>query len=759
VNGSETQTRVTLPIGGMNCGACAVRVERALADAAGVASAAVNFATQRAVVEFDPGATDAARLSEVVRAAGYEVPAGPADETPAAADWEQQARARELRDLTARFRVAAAFTLPVLYGAMAGMLGLPAVAILELPWVQALLTTPVLAYSGAPFFAGAARAFRHRAADMNTLVALGTGAAYLYSLAVSWSAAGPGGGHAGHGAPVYFEAAAVIITLLLLGRLLEACAKAHTGDAIRSLMRLQARTARVLREGREAEVPIEEVRRGDLVVVRPGEKIPVDGVVRDGESAVDESMLTGESLPVAKAPGDEVFGATLNGTGSFRFEAVRVGAETALAQIIRLVQEAQGGKAPIQRLADRISGVFVPIVLCIAIAAFVAWFDLAPPEVRLQHALTAFVSVLIIACPCALGLATPTAIMVGTGRGAEQGILIKGPESLESAHRLTAIVLDKTGTVTEGRPELTDVVPPAGMAEAEFLTLVAAVERRSEHPLGAAIVRGAEARGLALPEPDDFKSLTGRGLEARVQGRAVLIGNRRLFAERGLATDALEADLDRLADLGRTPMLVALDGRAAGLVAVADRVKPTSAAAIAELRALGLRVVMLTGDNRRTAEAVAREVGIDEVRAEVLPEHKAEEVRALQAAGHRVGMVGDGINDAPALAQADVGIAIGTGADVALEASDITLIRGDLRGVAAALRLSQATMRAIRQNLFFAFIYNALGIPVAAGVFYPLFGWLLSPMLASAAMALSSISVVTNSLRLRRQAGGPAGGG
>ncbi|HTE19760.1 MAG TPA: heavy metal translocating P-type ATPase [Armatimonadota bacterium] len=791
---TDDAQRISLPISGMSCAACAARIEKALKRAEGVREANVNFAVHRATVEYDPAATDARTIAAVIRDTGYDTP-DPVEERAEAGDPEREAREAEYGGIRRRFLLAAVLTAPVLVSAMGEMVGLSLPGWLKSPLFQLLLTTPVLLYSGGEFFVAAWRALRHRAADMNTLIALGTGAAYLFSVVVTlWPGAVTTGGH-GHGPPVYFEAAAVIITLILLGRLLEARAKARTGDAIRRLMGLQARTARVLRSGTEREIPVEEVVLGDLVLVRPGEKIPVDGVIRDGESAVDESMLTGESLPVEKRPGDEVFGATVNRTGAFRFEATKVGKDTVLQQIVRLVQDAQGSKAPIQRLADVISGVFVPVVLCIAITAFVLWFNFSPVDVRLQRALVAFVSVLIIACPCALGLATPTAIMVGTGKGAENGILIKGGESLETAHRLGAIILDKTGTLTEGRPELTDVLVKdeggrmkaeggrrsegpenpghlreprthSGMAEeddprshlhpssfilhpSELLRLVASAERVSEHPLGEAIVRGAEARGLRLSEATGFSSITGRGLEARVDGRSVLAGNRRLMAERNVDVSALEAELDRLAGEGRTPMLVAVDGVAAGVVAVADRVKASSAEAVAALERMGLRVVMLTGDNLRTAEAVARQVGITRVMAEVLPEHKAEQVRALQAEGYAVAMVGDGINDAPALAQADVGIAIGTGTDVAMEASDITLIRGDLMGVVTAIQLSSATMRTIRQNLFFAFVYNVLGIPVAAGLLYPFFGVMLSPMIASAAMALSSVSVVTNSLRLR----------
>jgi P-type Cu+ transporter len=808
--------RVSLPLTGMSCAACAARIEKTLQRTQGVRQAHVNFAAHRAAIEYDPRRTDTRTLVETIRDAGYDTagtsearfyvndsecmtcttpkleaavrripgvtqavyntasqqvvveylpgiadlgtvhraiesagyrvedapPSGSVGAAAGEPDWEQQAREQEYRDLWRRFLVALVLGLPVTLVAMAH---------LDFPgnyWFQLLFTTPIMLYSARPFFVGAWGALRHRAADMNTLIAIGTAAAYLFSIwATLWPETVMSPGQ--HRAPVYYEAAAVIIALIVLGRLLEARAKARTGDAIRRLMGLQARTAHVVRGGQELEIPVEEVVPGDLVLVRPGEKIPVDGRVREGESAVDESMLTGESIPVEKRPGDEVFGATVNRTGAFRFEATKVGKDTALQQIVKLVQDAQGSKAPIQRLADVISGIFVPVVLCIAIAAFVLWFDLAPVETRLQQALIAFVSVLIIACPCALGLATPTAIMVGTGKGAENGVLIKGGESLETAHQLDAIILDKTGTITRGQPELTDVVPAPGFDENPLLHLVASAERSSEHPLGEAIVRGAEARGLRLVPVAAFNSITGRGLEASVDGRQVLVGNRRLMEERGIDIAWPAPEMERLSGEGKTPMLVAVDGRAAGVVAVADTVKASSAQAVAALKRLGLEVVMITGDNGRTAEAVARQVGIERVMAEVLPEHKAEQVRKLQGEGKVVAMVGDGINDAPALAQADVGIAIGTGTDVAMEASDVTLIRGDLTGVVTAIELSQATMRAIKQNLFFAFFYNVLGIPVAAGVFYPLFGWMLSPILASAAMALSSVSVVTNSLRLK----------
>ncbi len=723
----------------------------------GVAGADFNLATGEVRVDYLPGATDAAGLRRQIEAFGYAVADVGAGDAVTAEDGIEAAHAAELRSLRRKFLVAAVFSLPVLlmamsHGRIAWLAG-PGAA-----WAQLFLTTPVVLYGGAQFYRGAWAAFRHRAADMNTLIAVGTGTAYLYSLAatvfphlfLAGHGHADGTGGMGMRPPVYYEAASVIIALILLGRMLEARAKGRTSDAIRRLIGLQPRTARVFRHGVEADVPVEQVEVGDVVVVRPGEKIPVDGVVTAGASAVDESMLTGESIPAGKAPGDEVFGATLNRTGSFRFRATKVGSDTALRQIVKLVQDAQGSKAPIARLADVISGIFTPVVICIAIATFVAWFILAPVETRFTLALVNFVSVLIIACPCALGLATPTAIMVGTGRGAENGVLIKGGESLETAHRVDTVVLDKTGTLTRGRPELTDVVPAHGFSADELLRLVASAERGSEHPLGEAVVRGAQARGLALVEATGFRALAGHGIEATVDGRAVLIGNAALLRGRGIDVGAAETRAAELADAGKTPTFAAVDGRHAGILAVADTLKPEAAEAVATLRAMGLRVVMITGDNRRTAGAIARAAGIEHVLAEVLPDGKAREVKRLQSEGRRVAMVGDGINDAPALAQADLGIAIGTGTDVAIEASDVTLIRGDLRGVAGAIRLSRATIRTVRQNLFWAFVYNVIGIPIAAGALYPLFGWLLSPVLASAAMSLSSVSVVANSLRLRR---------
>jgi Cu+-exporting ATPase len=758
--GANNIERVDLSLAGMTCNACARRIERSLVNAEGVRGANVNFATARARVEYDPRVTGAAQLIGAVEEIGY----GASDAAEeGAADREREAAREEQAELRRRFLVAAVLSAPVLLVAMShGSIALFNVSWIN--WAQLFLTLPVIFYSGRPFYQGAWTALKHRAADMNTLIATGTGAAFIYSLVVTiapqlvsadHAGAMPGmSDHAGGGmnaAPVYFEAASVIIALILLGRLLETRARGKTSDAIKRLLGLQPRTARVVREaGRELDVPVEEVVVGDVVVVRPGERIAVDGVVTEGASAVNEAMLTGESLPVEKTAGAQVFGATINGMGSFRFRATKVGRETVLQQIVGMVEQAQGQRAPIARLADVVSGYFTPIVICIAIAAFVVWFIAAPAESRLSYALVSFVSVLIIACPCALGLATPTAVMVGTGRGAEHGILVKGGEALETAHRLTTVVLDKTGTITLGQPAVTDVSATGNFDADELLRLAASAERGSEHPLGEAIVRRAAERGLALAHASAFNALAGHGVEAEVEGRRVLLGNLRLMTERGVELNDLQERAAELTKAGRTALYVAIDGAAAGVIAVADEIKADSKAAVGALERMGLEVVMLTGDSRQTAEAVAREVGITRVLAEVLPEGKAAEVKRLQAAGKRVAMVGDGINDAPALAQADTGIAIGTGTDVAIEASDITLISGSLSGVVTAVSLSRQTIKVIRQNLFWAFVYNTLGIPLAAGALYPFTGWLLSPVVASAAMALSSVSVVANSLRLRR---------
>jgi Cu+-exporting ATPase len=735
--------RVTLPVAGMSCASCVERVERALKAVEGVVGASVNLATEQATVEYVPGLVGPDDLRRAVRDAGYEVPAG--EETTV--DREAARRARELRALRQRVVGAALLSLPLLWGSLPHMgLGIWAPAFLHDWVVQFLLATPVQFWAGWRFYRGMWAALRHRTADMNTLIATGTSAAYLYSVAATFAP----GWFAGSGVrpAVYYETAAIIIVFILLGRYLEALAKGRTSEAIRRLVGLQARTARVVRDGAEVEVPVDAVAVDDVVVVRPGEKIPVDGVVIEGYSTVDESMITGESMPVEKGPGAAVIGATMNRTGAFKFRATKVGRDTALAQIIRLVEEAQGTKAPIQRLADRVAAYFVPAVIAIALVTAAVWYGFGPQPAA-TYALLNFVAVLIIACPCALGLATPTAIMVGTGRGAEAGILIRGGEALELAHRVTAVVLDKTGTLTRGRPAVTDVVPVGGFDDATLLRLVASAERGSEHPIGEAIVARAQAAGLSLTDPSAFEAVPGQGVLALVDGRTVLAGNVALMARHGVQVDGLATQADALAAQGKTPMLAAVDGRPAGLIAVADTLKPYSREVVAALKKMGLLVVMLTGDSRRTAEAIAKQVGVDRVIAEVKPAEKAAHIEALQREGHVVAMVGDGINDAPALARADLGLAIGAGTDVAMESAGIVLIGEDLRGVLAAMALSRRTMRTIRQNLFWAFAYNVALIPVAAGVLYPVAGVLLSPVLAALAMAASSVTVVSNSLRLR----------
>jgi P-type Cu+ transporter len=712
---------------------------------------AMNMVRGSLVVE-PSGGDGAATLGDLPGEAAAPSSAGPTTEVASSQvltdghDEEAAARRAEIADLSHRVLTGALLTVPALYAVMGGELfGLPVPVWMHDPWVQLAMIAPVFLYTGWPIHRTGWAALRRRTADMNSLITLGTIAAFGYSLVVTIA---PGLLPVDLRA-VYYEAVGVIITLILLGRLLEVRAKAGTGEAIKKLMGMQAKTARVIRDDGELEIAVDEVVPGDVIVVRPGEKVPVDGRILAGQSTLDESMVTGESIPVEKSPGDEVIGATINQTGAFQMEATKVGADSMLAQIIRLVQDAQASKAPIQRLVDLIASYFVPTVIFLAITTFVVWF-LFGPDPALIFALGTGVTVLIIACPCALGLATPLSIMVGTGKGAEHGILIRSAEALETAHKLDTIVLDKTGTITRGQPALTDVVTLDGWQEDELLRLVASAERSSEHPLGEAIVRGALDRGLELAEPDGFDSITGKGVEVSLEGRQVLVGNQRLLTDAGVDTHDLEPHAIALAEAGKTPMLVAIDDRPAGLVAVADTVKPDSAAAVATLRQLGLEVVMITGDNRRTAAAIAREVGITRVLAEVLPEDKAEQVRGLQAEGKRVGMVGDGINDAPALAQADVGLAIGTGTDIAMEAADITIISGELRGIVTAITLSRATMRNIKENLVFAWGYNTIGIPIAAGVLYPVIGLLLSPMIAAGAMAASSLSVVGNANRLRR---------
>ncbi|AVH68197.1 heavy metal translocating P-type ATPase [Nostoc sp. 'Peltigera membranacea cyanobiont' N6] len=743
---------VTLKLRGMSCASCANSIEDAINSVPGVDECIVNFGAEQATVKYDPKRTDLEAIQEAVDAAGYSAyPLQKQNLMTGEDDVEKKHRLRESRDLMRKVTVGSIISTVLVIGSLPMMTGLhlPFIpAWLHNPWVQLILTTPVQFWCGYSFYINGWKALKRHAATMDTLIALGTSAAYFYSL---FPTLFPSFFiNQGLTPDVYYETAAVVITLILLGRLFENRAKGQTSEAIRKLIGLQAKTARLIRNGREVDVPIEEVQIGDVILVRPGEKIPVDGEVIEGASTIDEGMVTGESVPVKKQPGDEVIGATINKTGSFKFRATRVGSDTVLAQIVQLVQQAQGSKAPIQRLADQVTGWFVPAVIAIALLTFIIWFNFTG---NVTLALITTVGVLIIACPCALGLATPTSVMVGTGKGAENGILIKGAESLELAHKIQTIVLDKTGTITQGKPTVTDFVTVNGTAngnEMRLVQLTASVERNSEHPLAEAVVRYAQSQEVELAPVKEFEAITGSGVQGIVSGHLVQIGTQRWMSELDIDAQALQQDKERLEYLGKTAIWITVDGQIQGLMGISDAIKPTSIQAIRALQKLGLEVVMLTGDNRRTAETIAREVGINRVLAEVRPDQKAATVQKLQSEGKIVAMVGDGINDAPALAQADVGMAIGTGTDVAIAASDITLISGDLRSIVTAIQLSRATIRNIRQNLFFAFIYNVAGIPIAAGILFPIFGWLLNPIIAGAAMAFSSVSVVTNALRLRK---------
>ncbi|UCE41546.1 MAG: copper-translocating P-type ATPase [Candidatus Aminicenantes bacterium] len=736
---------VEIPIQGMHCASCVQAIEKALLKEKGITKASVNLASEKAKIEYIPSLINLPEIKKVIEQTGYKVLKLPGEGD--LEDFESIIREAEYRKLKMKFIVGAILGLFIFFGSMPHWF----------PWIPAflnnffvlwILATPVQFWIGGQFYRGAWSAFKHRNADMNTLIAVGTSAAYLYSVTATVY---PFFFESGGIKPdVYFDTSAMIIVLILFGRLLEARAKGRTSEAIKKLIGLQPKTARVKRGKQDKDIPVEEVVVGDEILVRPGEKIPVDGIVLGGKSAVDESMITGESFPVKKEAGDEVIGATLNKTGSFRFQATRVGKETALARIIKLVRDAQGSKAPIQRLADVIASYFVPIVISIAIATFVIWFNFGPKP-ALTFSLLNFVAVMIVACPCALGLATPTAVMVGTGKGAENGILIKGGESLETAHKLDTIVFDKTGTLTKGEPEVTDLLVGSTLSEEEILQVTASIEKMSEHPLGEAIVKKAEEREITLLEPDDFRVIQGRGIESKFDGKNVLIGSEKLMEENNVDVLDFKSTAADFSEEGKTPIYVALQEKAAGLLTVADTLKEDTIWALEKLKAEGIEVIMLTGDNRRTARAIAKKAGIVSVIPEVLPADKVKHIQRLQSEGKKVAMVGDGINDAPALAQADVGIAIGSGTDVAMEAADITLIRDELAGVVKAIALSRQTIKVIKQNLFWAFFYNTLGIPIAAGILYPFFGILLSPIIASAAMASSSVSVVSNSLRLRRR--------
>ena len=731
---TEEAGQANLKISGMTCAACSARIEKKLNTLEGVKQANVNLTTERASISFDPNRIKVGDMINAIKALGYS-----ADKIEdISRDQEKELKETEIRNMRIALLASALLSFPLVTAMVLSMFNVhsPLVAILHNQYFQLAVATPVQFIIGARFYKQSYYALRSGSANMDVLIAMGTSAAYFFSLYNVFFETVP----AGMMKDLYFEASAIIITLILLGKYLEAVAKGKTSEAIKKLAQLQAKTARVVRQGEEMDIPIEEVELGDIVVVRPGEKVPVDGKIIEGNSSLDESMLTGESLPTDKKAGDLVFGATINKFGVFKFEATRVGKDTALAQIIKMVEDAQGSKAPIQKIADQVAGVFVPVVLVIAVGTFVAWYFTGA---GINKSLISAVAVLVIACPCALGLATPTAIMVGTGKGAENGILIKGGEHLEMAYKVNTVILDKTGTITKGKPEVTDVIRLGLLDENTILKMAAQAEKSSEHPLGVAVYEKGKQQYGQLNDPESFTAIPGKGVTAVIDAQEILVGTRKLMMGRGIATDAIEKDIVSLEDQGKTAMIMAVNGKLESILAVADTLKDSSQEAIADLQDMGIEVYMITGDNQRTANAIARQVGITTVLAEVLPENKAHEVEKLQAQGKTVAMVGDGINDAPALATADIGMAMGTGTDVAMEAADITLMRGDLRTIPAAIRLSRQTIRKIKQNLFWAFIYNIIGIPFAA------LG-MLNPIIAGAAMAFSSVSVVTNSLSLKR---------
>ncbi len=744
---AETGKEITIPIGGMTCSSCAAAIEKATGKLPGVEMASVNFATEKLKIKYDPSKIRISEIKQAVIKAGYQ----PLEiDNTQQIDSDKLRKEKEIKVLWKKFIVSLVFSVPLLYIAMGGMLGWPLPSFLspmEYPLVYALielvLVIPVV-IAGNRFYTVGFTAIWRRQPNMDSLIAMGTSAAVLYSIYSTYRISLADFQFV---EDLYFETAGVIITLILLGKALEAVSKGRTSEAIKKLMGLAPKTALVLQGDQEIEIPIEEVEVGDIIIVKPGSKIPVDGEIVEGHTAVDESMLTGESMPVEKSKGDKVIGASLNKNGSIMFRATRVGSDTALAQIIKLVEDAQGSKAPIAHLADVVSGYFVPVVFVIATLSALLWYISGESEV---FSLTIFIAVLVIACPCALGLATPTAIMVGTGKGAENGVLIKGGEALEIAHKIKTIVFDKTGTITEGKPQVTDIIVSESIESNELLRLAASAEKGSEHPLGDAIVKGAEKLNLTLKKVDYFQAIPGHGIQVTIDGQTLYLGNKKLMNEKGIDLSDYIVQADRLADEGKTPMYISIDSKLKGLIAVADVLKPSSLAAIKTLHKMGIEVAMITGDNRKTAEAIARQVGIDRVLAEVLPQDKANEVKKLQLEGKKVAMVGDGINDAPALAQADIGIAIGSGTDVAMESADIVLMRSDLMDVPTALQLSKSTIRNIKQNLFWAFAYNVAGIPVAAGLLYAFGGPKLNPIIAAAAMSLSSVSVLTNALRLKK---------